>query len=123
MTNPITKMYLSKLKKQISFSSPAKKAFLRTLKRSIENYITEHPGTTYELVETNFGTPNEVALSFYESIGQDEVNTHIQSKKRILWGCGILIATLLLLCGEYYHKLSQSVAYYEFEEIELNIID
>lgn len=123
MIHPITKMYLSKLKKQLPISSPAKKAFLHTLKQNIENYIIEHPDATYELVKTNFGTPDEVALSFCETINPDELNTQVYLKKKIIWGCSILIAILLLLCGWYHQKLSRSVAFYEFEEIESYIID
>lgn len=122
-TNLITRCYIFQLKKQIKISTPARKAFLRTLKQTIENYLIEHPDATYECVESNFGTPEDVAMSFYETLDQTEINTQLRLKKPILLCSSILIVALCILCGWYSHKMSQAVLFYELEEVELDTGD
>lgn len=120
MTNHITKLYISAVKKQLPIISPSKKAFLRTLKQNINNHIAEHPDTTYECVVTNFGTPEEVVSSFYESLDSDEISQQLHRKRKITLICCILFCTLILLCGWYQHQMSQTIQYYEFEEIDID---
>lgn len=117
----IVKYYMSQLKKQIRISSPTKKRFLQTLKQNVEIFLEEQPDVTYEKVLCVFGTPEEVASSFYETLEQPEIDQQLYRKHFFIVGCCIIILSLLLLCGWYSHRVSQSVLLYEFEEIQRNV--
>ena len=116
----IAKSYISEIKKQIRISSPVKKRFFQTLKQNINLFLAEHPDASYEEVVSTFGSPEEVAASFYETIDSSEIDQQLHQKHFFLIGCCVMIVSLFLLCGWYSQKISQSILLYEFEEVQLD---
>lgn len=116
----IVRLYMHKIKNQIRISSPAKKHFFQTLKQNIELFLAGRPNASYEEILSAFGSPEEVAASFYETIDSSEIDQQLNQKHRLLIGFCIAIASLSLLCGWYSQKMSQSIVLYEFEEIQTN---
>ena len=116
----IVRLYMHKIKNHIRIASPAKKHFFQTLKQNIELFLAERPNASYEEILSAFGSPEEVAASFYETIDSSEIDQQLNQKHRLLIGFCIAIASLSLLCGWYSQKMSQSIVLYEFEEIQTN---
>lgn len=116
----IVRLYMHKIKNQIRISLPAKKHFFQTLKQNIVLFLEEHPNASYEEILSAFGSPEEVAASFYETIDSSEIDQQLHRKHRLLIYCCTAIASLLLLCSWYSQKSSQAIVLYEFVEIQAN---
>ena len=73
-------------------SSKYKRTLLNDLEINIDSYISEHPNTTYKDLVENFGTPEDVSESFYESLSSDEIKKQQKLKKHIIicGGSGII---------------------------------
>lgn len=118
MTN-IGRIYISQVKRKITVSSPAKKAFLHTLKQNVTTYLTEHPNTSYNCIIENFGTPQEVADSYYEMLEENEIKQHTTFRKACILACCIALLTLTVACGWYYHQTQGTIPTYVMEEVKL----
>ena len=61
------------LKKIIPFYSKDKKEFLKLLTQKIIEFSNTHPNFTYQNIIDEFGSPNEVAGSYIESLENDDI--------------------------------------------------
>lgn len=117
--NPAQK-YVSLVKKELSFSSKSSRDFLHVLKQNINNYILEYPTASYSDLEAVFGLPHDVAASYYDTLEKEELDRHLNSKKRtlILIICSSLFFLSIFACY-YYYNLTKELPAYTVEEIEV----
>ena len=66
MKNNAINTYLKELSKQLCCSGKEKKEILSSLKNRLSEFESEHPATLkYEDIVEQFGSPKEVANSFF----------------------------------------------------------
>ena len=94
LNNNIQKSYIKNIKKQLKISSKYKRTLLNDLEINIDSYISEHPNTTYKDLVENFGTPEDVSESFYESLSSNEIRKQQKLKKHII----IIAVTVSIIC-------------------------
>ena len=118
LNNNIQKAYIKNLKKELKISSKYKRTLLNDLEINIDSYISEHPNTTYKDLVENFGTPEDVSESFYESLSSDEIKKQQKLKKHII----IIAIVVGLICVfsfiHYYQNLNKDLPSYTIEKIE-----
>lgn len=114
------KKYISNVKKAIQSGSASRRKLLSTLKQSVRNYVAEHPDYTYADLEQNFGTPTDIAESYYATL--DPI---AEQKKRCRKTIIAVVAALILICisifcifkaKEYHNKAEPWTGFY-IEEI------
>ena len=109
LNNNIQKAYIKNIKKQLKISSKYKRTLLNDLEINIDSYISEHPNTTYKDLVENFGTPEDVSESFYESLSSDEIKKQQKLKKHII----IIAIVVGLICVfsfiHYYQNLNKDL--------------
>ena len=72
MNNDIKK-YIKYVKKIISIHSKDKKEFIQLLTQKIIEFSNEHDSCSYQDIVDEFGSPNEVAGSYIETLDSDEI--------------------------------------------------
>ena len=77
------KKYIKYVKKIIPFYSKDKKEFLKLLTQKIIEFSNTQPNCTYQNIIDEFGSPNEVAGSYIESLENDEIIKKLNKKKII----------------------------------------
>ena len=92
--NKEIKKYIKYVKKIIPFYSKDKKEFLKLLTQKIIEFSNTHPNFTYQNIIDEFGSPNEVAGSYIETLDSDEIIKKLNKKKII----NIFISVIIILC-------------------------
>ena len=82
MSNDIKK-YIKYVKKIISIHSKDKKEFIQLLTQKIIEFSNEHDSCSYQDIVDEFGSPNEVAGSYIETLNSDEIIKKLNKKKII----------------------------------------
>lgn len=123
MSQEAGKVYVAAVNKEIKITDKKKKDFLNILKINIENFLLENVGAGYEEIVDNFGTPEEVAESYWDSLGNEEIIAKVKSKRKIVIAILvigiILVATVGGIVGHYYYLLTKELPVYTVEEIEI----
>ena len=81
--NKEIKKYIKYVKKIIPFYSKDKKEFLKLLTQKIIEFSNEHDSCSYQDIVDEFGSPNEVAGSYIETLNSDEIIKKLNKKKII----------------------------------------
>ena len=93
MSNDIKK-YIKYVKKIIPIHSKDKKEFIQLLTQKIIEFSNEHDSCSYQDIVDKFGSPNEVAASYIETLNSDEIIKKLNKKKII----NIFISVIIILC-------------------------
>lgn len=97
------KLYYRNVKRIVSFSSKDKKQFLQLLKKKLIEFSEQQNNCSYQDMINHFGTPNEVASSYIESLDTDILLKHLKFKKFIKILVAVLcISILSYTCFEIY---------------------
>ena len=94
--------YYRKIDSYIPKKYPHRKEIISSIHQDISSYLSEHPDADYEDILEHFGTPEEMTLSFAESLSSQEIMTTARKNKRhliilliiIIIGIGILSAMI-----------------------------
>lgn len=81
--NNEAKIYYKKIKKLITFSSKDKDEFLSIIEKRLIDYCSDVDDISYDKLVVEFGTPNEVACSYVESLDTDQLLKQIKIKRAI----------------------------------------
>lgn len=81
--NNEAKIYYKKIKKLITFSSKDKDEFLSIIEKRLIDYCSDVDDIYYDKLVAEFGTPNEVACSYVESLDTDQLLKQIKIKRAI----------------------------------------
>ena len=79
MSNDIKK-YIKYVKKIIPIHSKDKKEFIQLLTQKIIEFSNTQPNCTYQNIIDEFGSPNEVAGSYIESLENDDIIKQLNKK-------------------------------------------
>lgn len=96
----VQRIYLKKIAAALTCQNNTKKALLRIVKNDIEAFLLEHPDATEQELIRQFGTPDELAESYLDSLDSSEVCMQIEkngSVKKMLISCSCAIIGILLL--------------------------
>ena len=99
MNNDIKK-YIKYVKKIISIHSKDKKEFIQLLTQKIIEFSNEHDSCSYQDIVDEFGSPNEVAGSYIETLDSDEIIKKLNKKKIIALAMSAVMAVGMIAgCG------------------------
>lgn len=87
-------IYLQEIYRKLHISDEEKKAFLRYLKSDIYQFREDNPNITMADIYERFGTPDEVAENYYESIDTEDIQKKLSNKR--LNRSAILLAVFLI---------------------------
>lgn len=91
--------YFREVQKALPCGSCEKKKILRDLRLSVENFLEENPGATFDAVESHFGTPAQIADTYTEEMAPRELQRKLKIKKWIIGIIAGAVACALLMWG------------------------
>lgn len=88
------KQYLKQIKKLLVCKGSKKRKFLKSFDDNIEEYLKDNPDASYDELQKNMGTPQEIANGFLEN----ESAVHIKNQTTIVkWVIiGIIICLIIV---------------------------
>lgn len=86
------KRYYKNIQRELVCSREAKRRILSDIAPNVVAYLSEHPETDLAAVENHFGTPRQIAASYVDSLGTQELLRKLKLRNRIL-----LIVTVALV--------------------------
>ncbi len=89
----VTDGYLREIKSLMVCDDGTKKKFLKDLKRDVYDYTIEENADSIEMIIEHFGTPEEIAKSFFESADIKKIKRKMNFRRVIL--VGVLAALLI----------------------------
>lgn len=91
--NSQLKRYYRKVTRIIPKKYPHRKEILSSIQQDISSYLEEHPDISYEDILKHFGTPEEMASSFVESLTPDDILTTSKKNRKLF----IIIASAIAI--------------------------
>ena len=107
------KEYYNAVKRNICCGSKNKSEFLDDFSDKLSDYIDENPKADIDELIKNFGSPEEIADSFMQTLDEDEIQKAVRKKKIIITiavCCVILLAvavTVTFFTQSYINSLSE----------------
>ena len=93
MIETLIRQYLREVRKEVRCSAKRKRAFLAELETGLREFAQEAPDLTMEQLIDAFGTPQQRAQDFMETLDAKEVKKAFTWKKAVVIG---LIAIVLI---------------------------
>ncbi|MGN0455775.1 MAG: DUF6120 family protein [Acutalibacteraceae bacterium] len=108
------KHYIREVKGYLICDFCTKRRFIKDLKSDIDNYIAENDILSIEEVTGHFGTPKDIAISFFETVDIKRVKRRMNISRIILlgvlaviiiWGIGVTASVI----NSYSNNISYEV--------------
>lgn len=94
------KRYYKQIDSYIPKKYPHRQEIISSIHQDISSYVSEHPDAGYEDILEHFGTPEEMTLSFAESLSsEDIVSTTQQHQKKHRMVLAFTIISLFIVIG------------------------
>lgn len=90
------KRYYKQINSYIPKKYPHRKEIIASIHQDISSYVSEHPDISYEDIIKHFGTPEEMTLSFAESLSLDDII--LTSRKQHKIHVILISITIIFLC-------------------------
>ena len=92
------KQYYKQINSYIPKKYPHRQEIISSIHQDISSYVLEHPDISYENIIEHFGTPEEMTLSFAESLSMEDIvsNTHRQHRIHVIFTCTAIIFLCVL---------------------------
>ena len=98
--NHIIDKYLNNVQKALHHLIPDE-PYLSDLRTNLEEYVQQFPGCTYEDLVSQFGSPENVAQDFIDTVKPNSISHRVKLRKRnILIFITLTSVIIFLLCPE-----------------------
>lgn len=98
------KKYYKQINYMIPKNYPHRNEIISSIHQDISSYVSEHPYMSYEDILAHFGTPEEMTLSFAESLSPNDIMvTARKNKKHYLIIISIISISFCILCVMIYY--------------------
>ena len=84
--------YLQEIRGWLPCSRKLKNAILERIRNTVREYLTDNPESSYEKLMERFGSPQQIAATYVEYVGTDELLRDLRIRRRII---GAVAATAI----------------------------
>ncbi len=84
--------YLQEIRGWLPCSRKLKNAILERIRNTVREYLTDNPESSYEKLMERFGSPQQIAATYVEDMGTDELLRDLRIRRRII---GAVAATAI----------------------------
>lgn len=88
--NSAVRRYLWQVHGWLPCSGKLKREILRRIGESIAQFLSENPEASYEALAERFGSPRQIAATYVDEMGTDELLRDLRVRRRIV---GMIAAT------------------------------
>lgn len=83
--------YYKRIRRELVCSQEEKRRILSDIEPNVVAYLSEHPETDLAAMENHFGTPRQIAASYVDSLGTQELLRKLKLRNRILLGVTVAL--------------------------------
>lgn len=76
------KRYIRSVSDMLSCSGNAKRMIISQIRNSVADYLLQNPDADFEMIQTHFGTPQEIAASYVDAQDASVLLNQISIKKK-----------------------------------------
>lgn len=91
------KRYIRTISDALSCSGKTKKRIVSQIRDSVDDYMLQNPDADFEMIQTHFGTPQEIAASYVDEQDASRLLKKMSIKKKVLVIVAGVMATILLM--------------------------
>jgi hypothetical protein len=91
------KRYIRSVSDMLSCSGKTKKRIVSQIRYSVDEYLLQHPDADFEMIQTHFGTPQEIAASYVNAQDAAVLLKKMSIKKKVLVIVASVMAVILLV--------------------------
>ena len=88
--NSAVRRYLWQVHGWLPCSGKLKREILRRIGESIAQFLSENPEVSYEALAERFGSPRQIAATYVDEMGTDELLRDLRVRRRVV---GMIAAT------------------------------
>lgn len=88
--------YYRTIRNHLHCSRKLKKRIMNEIKESVKNYLSDHPDSNYDDIETHFGKPLQIAANYVDNMNTDELLKTLYIKRKAL-SIFAIVATIIVL--------------------------
>lgn len=82
--------YLREIRGWLPCSGKWKRGILEKIEQSIAQFLSENPEASYEALAERFGSPRQIAATYVDEMGTDELLRDLRVRRRVV---GMIAAT------------------------------
>lgn len=100
MTNPdhtALRSYFRSIRNHLTCSRKQKKQILSELKTNITTFLEEHPQTDFQMIQSHFGSPQQIASTYLSDLTDAELLHKLQIRKKVIAIIACLMAAILVI--------------------------
>ncbi len=121
--NSAVRRYLRLVRSWLPCSGKMKREIMQKIRIQAETFVAENPNADYAALEARFGTPKQIASSYVDEMGTDQLLEHLRIRKNILRivTFGVLAIVLIwisVVSMAYYQTMNEREDRYFVETIQ-----
>lgn len=94
------KCYIRSVSDTLSCTGKAKNQIVSRIRDGVEDYLLQNPDAGFEMIQTHFGTPQEIAASYVNEQDASVLLKKMSNKKKVLViVAGVIVAIFLMWMG------------------------
>ncbi len=113
----VKSMYLSSVKKALKYVNKDSKKLINSLKVEVDIFISEHSDVTLNDLISKFGSPSDIAESFYANLDISELKKQKRIKGYIITAILVVVLTFIVCTINYYTNLHKDLPVYTIDTI------
>lgn len=91
------KRYIGSVSNALSCSGKTKKRIISQIRDGVEDYLLQNPDADCEMIQTHFGTPQEIAASYVNEQDECQLLKKMSIKKKVLVIVAGVMASIFLM--------------------------
>lgn len=115
--------YLREIRGWLPCSGKWKRGILEKIEQSIAQFLSENPEASYEALAERFGSPRQIAATYVDEMGTDELLRDLRVRRRVV---GMIAATAVavvclwagLVTASYFDHVNGMNGYITVEIVE-----
>ena len=86
--------YIKDIKKELLYGTKESRQFLKELRQSVADFAEENPNAEMAQITEQFGTPEEIAATFFEQYDKNEIKRKVNVRRVII--AAVVVVVLMV---------------------------
>ena len=88
--------YIKDIKKELLYGTKESRQFLKELKQNVTDYAEENQNADMAQVTEQFGTPEDIAATFFEQYGKEDIKKKVNIRRVVIVALTIAITMFII---------------------------
>ena len=88
--------YIKDIKKELLYGTKESRQFLKELKQNVTDYAEENQTADMAQVTEQFGTPEDIAATFFEQYGKEDIKKKVNIRRVVVVAVAVSIVIFII---------------------------